>query len=316
MTTPDPRVQELRASPWTRRWLYACKPASWPKLLVPMFLGQSVGGAFEGTLSVPGVLVGGAYTMGTLVFLVLLNDWADLRIDCLKRARFGTECSPKALADGIVSPRVALAVGLSAGLLGLAVLWWAAAEQGRVQPFVAGALGLALLVAYSLPPLRLNYRGGGELLEAFGVGVLLPWINAQCQSAASFRFWIPYLVGTTSLALASAIASGLSDEETDREGGKRTIATMVGNQRARFLTEVATLNGYALWMMFALKPQTANRWGLLLAALCGVVLWSRVIGASQSAVKNAFPALNRYKRRLHLAVWLPTLLLGVSAWLG
>ena len=41
-----------------------------------------------------------------------------------------------------------------------------------------------VFVAYTLPPLRLNYRGGGELLEMLGVGLALPLYNVYLQAGA------------------------------------------------------------------------------------------------------------------------------------
>ena len=62
--------------PLPRRLLYALKPASWPKLLVPMVVGQALGVMSSGTWSWGGAAVGLAFTVAMLCYLVLLNDSA------------------------------------------------------------------------------------------------------------------------------------------------------------------------------------------------------------------------------------------------
>jgi 4-hydroxybenzoate polyprenyltransferase len=72
-----------------------------------------------------------------------------------------------------------------------------------------------------------------------GVGLVLPLWNllAHTQRVPTAAVWA--FGGMMLGALASAVASGLSDEASDREGGKRTFATALGNARARALTEAS-----------------------------------------------------------------------------
>ena len=73
------------------RWIYALKPASWPKLLVPTFFGQVLGAASVGEFNVPGVVWGLGFTLAGLGFIVLLNDWGDREVDTIKRNMFPDE---------------------------------------------------------------------------------------------------------------------------------------------------------------------------------------------------------------------------------
>ena len=161
---------------------------------------------------------------------------------------------------------------------------------------------MGLFVAYSLPPFELNYRGGGELLEMLGVGIALPLFNAYLQSG-SVSGW-PVLLGFSCLGLASAIASGLSDEESDRLGGKRTVTSTLGNAWARRLTEGAVLGGITVWLVTAaVRPEILPFWTLIIPLL--VVFWNflGMRAVSDRAVTNAFVAQRAYKRYLHSAVW-------------
>ncbi|MCZ7678519.1 MAG: DUF3060 domain-containing protein [Sandaracinaceae bacterium] len=142
-----------------------------------------------------------------------------------------------------------LAAGLLAGAGAAAVAF--AAEHVLDRPGLGGMGILALLVfvAYTLPPLRLNYRGGGEWLEMLGVAVVLPWIHAYLQSGALLARGLWLLPGFAAMGLASAVASGLADERSDRAGGKRTVVSRLGNEPARRLVEALTFAGASAWAL-------------------------------------------------------------------
>lgn len=305
MTAPDHRSAAAR-------WLYATKPASWPKLLVPALLGQSLGVAAAGAFDWRGLLVGFSFTVLGLLFIVLLNDWGDREVDAIKRRMFPDGCSPKTIPDGILSARQLLWAGLLTGALAAAAAWlggkWLAIEW-------LGWMGLAdmtLFVAYTLPPARLNYRGGGELLEMLGVGVALPWFNAYAQGGVLIHGALWILPGFAVLSLASAVASGLSDEESDRQGGKTTVVTRHGNALARRLVEACVVSGVVAWGLgMLLWIGAPPLWSLLPVLL--LVLWNyrRLRLASPGAVTSAFGALADYKRHLHRGIWQGATLLAI-----
>lgn len=281
-----------------QRWLYAAKPGSWPKLLVPALLGQALGVAAGGR-SWLALGLGAAFVVCDLLFIVFLNDWADRDVDRLKRELFPDGCSPKTIPDGILPAHHLLAGGVAAGLAALAVAGVAAFALGRPWLLPAAAGCLAIFAAYSLPPFRLNYRGGGELLEMVGVGVALPLLHQYLQAGTVGAPATALLPGWACLCLASGIASGLSDEESDRRGGKTTFASRLGNRVARRLTEGAMLVGIGVWLLAALHEPRAAIPGALVAG------WHarRVLATSDAAITNAFGAQKRYKHHLHLAIW-------------
>lgn len=314
-----------RALPQTQsaRWWFALKPASWPKLLVPAFFGQTLGAATGRTAwSWAAAATGLLFTLCLLAFIVLLNDWGDQRVDTIKRQMFPRGCSPKTIPDGVLPARQLLIVGLLAGLLGLLVsvlggLWLRLPFLGWL-----GAICLAVFVAYTLPPLKLNYRGGGELLEALGVGALLPGLNAQLQSRSLSldHAALGVLPGAVLLALSSALVSGLSDEESDRVGGKHTVTTWIGNGRTRRAAELCLGLGVIAWLVAAaLWPRVIVWWAVVPAVAVVVGHGRRVVRMSPRAVTNAFAAQGAYKLELHRALWRGHLLLGLllamAAWI-
>lgn len=295
------------------RWFYALKPASWPKLLVPMLLGQGIGIASgERRVALSGLAFGVLFTVLDVVFIVLLNDWFDRDVDALKRSMFPQSGSPKTIPDGILPPRHVLAAGIGAATLA-ALVSLGAGLTLHPGLFPAGISCLLIFAVYSAPPLHLNYRGGGELLEMLGVGVALPWLNAYALSERLIFAELGCLIGFSLLSLASAVASGLSDEESDRRGGKHTVVTQFGNRRARFLVEVLMLAGAAAWVSTALvSPRALPLWAAIPAAGVAIWGWLHVRHCSDAAVTNAFAAQGAYKRELHRAIWGAGLVLAIA----
>jgi 1,4-dihydroxy-2-naphthoate octaprenyltransferase/chlorophyll synthase len=300
------------------RWWYALKPASWPKVFVPALLGQAVGAVHAGRPSAAALAFGALWMVADVAFIVLLNDWGDRAVDALKRRMFPQAGSPKTIPDGILPAEALLAAGLGAGAVALLLAAGAGAALHRplLLPLAAGAL--SLFIAYTLPPLRLNYRGGGELMEMVGVGGVLPALHAYAQCGQ----WAPPLLvalapGLLALSLSSALASGLSDEESDRAGGKRTWASVFGNASARRGSEALVVLGALLWLAAPWLTRGGPPPAAVLPA-AGVVLafgfraWRR----SPAAVTNAFREQSVYKLELHRAIWWGSLTLSGALLLG
>ena len=298
------------------RWLYALKPASWPKLIVPALFGQLIAASSVGQLNVRAFGWGLGFTVFGLAFIVLSNDWADREVDAIKRNMFPDGCSPKTIPDGILGAHAVGAAGLACGFIAAIVAFSAESALGRRFAFPAGAACMFLFVAYTLPPIRLNYRGGGELLEALGVGFALPLYNAYLQVGETVpRVW-PWVAGYAVLSLGSGVASGLSDEQSDRAGGKRTFVSTFGNALARRLTESCVVAGALIWAAAALwRPDWVPVWAV--APAIAIVAWNFVAmrRMSDDAVTNAFGAQSRYKHFLHRAIWHSTTVAAVLLWL-
>ena len=175
---------------------------------------------------------------------------------------------------------------------------------------------MLVFVAYTLPPVRLNYRGGGELLEMLGVGAALPLYNLYLQAGTVPPGAWPWIAGFSALSLASGVASGLSDEQSDRAGGKRTFASTFGNASARRMTEICVLVGATIWIVAALtRPDWAPVWVVIPAV--AIVTWNfgSMRRVSAEAVTNAFEAQGAYKHFLHRAIWHSTTVAALLLWL-
>jgi 1,4-dihydroxy-2-naphthoate octaprenyltransferase/chlorophyll synthase len=267
-------------------------------------LGQAIGIAVEGRVDPFGLVAGLAFTLFHLAFVVLLNDWGDQEVDALKRRLFPESCSPKTIPDGVLEARSVLWAGLGAGAAALGTALAAQLALGRPGLLVGGAVCIALFVAYTFPPTRLNYRGGGEVLEMLGVAFALPWINAYIQSGEAVPAGLVVLPAYALLCLSSALASGLSDEASDRLGGKRTFATMFGGVAVRQATDGLVLGGMIVWALLPwLAPHYASIWMVLPALLVMGLDYRELRRVSAAPDVHTTHGIRVYKGHLHDCIW-------------
>lgn len=305
-----------------RRWIYALKPASWPKVLAPALLGHVLGYMAAETWSWEATAIGLAFAACATAYVVLVNDWFDADVDALKRAMFPHAGSPKTIPDAVLPAQSVLLAGCGAGAVALGVAMLAEARLPCPGGAAAAALGLGLLLLYSAPPLRLNDRGGGEVVEMIGVGLFVPWWSAYVQGGVVWSEWYTWaLPGLMSLAFASAVASGLSDEESDRRGGKVTLTTSFGNRSARAVVEYAALAGVLAWVLAGrLSGGAFPLFAAQAALLVSAWPWRRLLLESPRAATGCFEAQARYKSALHVMIWGTTMALGLALlalrWLG
>ena len=295
-----------------QRYGLALKINGWPKILVPSLLGQLLGSLVATRFTLRGAGLPLAFTLAGLVYILLLNDWGDEAVDRIKRRMFPHSSGPKTLPDGLLPRGQVLRGGILALLLALGCA--AALSSGGGRPwFLPGAgLGVLLFQAYSFAPCKLNYRGGGELLEMLGVGVLLPWLHAYGQAGVLWHPLYGYGGGFALLSLASALASGLSDEESDLVGGKRTFITLWGNDRVRKHIDHLLIFAGTAWLFVALERRESSPWWLMLAPLgCLWYFGWRLRQLSAEAVTRAFAAQSAYKKVLHHGIWVSTLVLAL-----
>lgn len=171
--------------------------------------------------------------------------------------------------DGLV--RAALLVNL-ADLVILAVLIGA---RGLVV-LLFGVAGIVLNVAYTAPPARLKQRGLGEL------DVLLVWgplmIAGTYYAAVGSLPWQVWVASIPYGLLCTAVLMGKHIDKLpwDSEAGVRTLPVILGERRARRLTEALMVGFYVIVVVCVLVG--ALPWPTL-AAFGALPLLSRALRA-------------------------------------
>jgi 1,4-dihydroxy-2-naphthoate octaprenyltransferase/chlorophyll synthase len=295
------------------RWWFALKPGSWPKLGVAALVGQAIGVAATGSVDLMGLLAGATFTLFVVGYTVLVNDWGDQEVDALKRRLFPEMGSAKTIPDRILEARSVAWAGAGAAAAAAGIAIAAQVFMGRPGLAWGGIICLAFVWAYTLPPLRLNYRGGGELLEMVGVGFALPWWNAYVQGGSTLPAGMVVLPSFALLCLASALASGLADEESDRLGGKRTFVTAFGGPAVRQAVEGLVLAAMVVWAALPrLAPRYATFWMVLPAVAIMALDYRELRKAALAPDIETYYGLANYKRRLHECIWRGAIALALT----
>ena len=193
-----------------RTWLQASRLPSQSYIALPLLLGQVVAARMQGRALDLGTLVG-VQLFGLLdqLFIVYANDWADQETDRRNRTPTLFSGGSRVLVEGRLPARaLGLAALVCAGAL-LALSVGLAVARGAPLLVPLAVAALALLWAYSYPPLRLSYRGGGELLQMVGVAGVLPLYGYVAQGGAlgSFPWALLALLLPTHLGCAIATAA-------------------------------------------------------------------------------------------------------------
>ncbi len=194
-------------------------------------------------------------------------DWdsgTDLRVRAEDRSPFSG--GKRVLVDGLLTrgETWGIAAGgyLVAMLAGLAVVRWRAGGVLWI-----GAVGMALAYFYHAPPLRLSYRGLGELAVAVAYGPLLCAGTYLVQRGS-----IPITIVLISLPLGLLIAAFLwinefPDFAADAMSGKRTLVVRLGRPAAAW-GFVAL--GASAGLLLAVLPLRGLPWEAWLGGIAAV----------------------------------------------
>jgi len=212
------------------------------------------GARFDPTRSLLGYLV----LFGAHLSVSYSNDRFDMAAD-----RYNT---PSAFSggSGVLTRRPDLAgtaLGIAILLIVLSIA--SAIAFSILNGFDPVFLGLVLAGnflgwSYTGPPLRLAYRGLGEVSTAVTVGMLVTLFgHYSLAGELSQSFWI-FVLPQTFYGMLFIITVQLPDADADALGGKRTFVTSVGRDRSIkalvVLASIASASIFALALFFSDLP--------------------------------------------------------------
>lgn len=293
-----------------KAWLKASRLPSQSYIFFPLLLGEMIAfcrlGQFDWGIFAFIHLFGVAIQL----YIVYANDYADFEVDALNVTYTIFSGGSRVLVDGNLS-RTALKHGawaMAGTTIGIAVVL--AIGFARVAAPLFVLLALFLLYAYSFPPIRLSYRGGGEFLQMIGVGVVLPLFSYYAQTGTLQHFPAEVFCLLLPTNLACAIATSLPDEPSDRQGQKRTVSVLLGNRNAKSL--ILGLNTLTVVQSGVLgimgQPEMSD---VALMALMALVLLVLICTFPQ-----ALPGTRRLSLFVFFSILLTILITGTLAWLA
>lgn len=213
-----------------RALIRATRPLAHANIAPPLFYGQALAYTETSAFSIKILVFCLVFGVLDHIFIVFANDFADRKADELNTTFNLFSGGSRVLPDGLLTPRIFLTIACGAATL-LVALTLPFARSHPLLPILATSAVL-LMLAYSYPPLALSYRGGGEWLQALGVGLVLPLVGFHAQEP-SLRA-IPWLAfaPTIVMGLSGNILTSLPDEPADRAASKRTWTVRRGVVRA------------------------------------------------------------------------------------
>ncbi len=211
-------------------------PKIWVASTVPMLLGASLAiNRSPGRFNLAGFLAALFAVYMIEIGKNAINEYVDFKsgVDSAVDAEHRTPFSggKKTIVDGLLTPietlMIAAATFMIAAATGLALVFF---HDSRLLIF--GLAGMGLAAAYSLPPLKLAYRGLGELTVGFVFGPLL--LNGMYFLLTGAVELLPVLL---SLPIGFLIADVLvinqfPDYEADKAGGKKNWVVRLGKKHA------------------------------------------------------------------------------------
>ena len=137
-----------------------------------------------------------------------------------------------------------LAIGLfaAAGAIGLLLVW---ITQSLLLLWI-GIAGVVVGVAYTAPPLKLVYRGLGEIAVALGFGPIM-LLGAYVVQTGELA-WEPFVLSLVPGILIALIlyVNEIPDRRSDAEAGKRTLPVRLAPDTVRTGYLVAALAAFAI----------------------------------------------------------------------
>jgi 1,4-dihydroxy-2-naphthoate octaprenyltransferase len=188
------------------------------------------------------------------------NDLADAHKGADTEARIGPL---RTVSAGLVTPsemRIAIGVAFGVAALGGIYLIWIA---GWVI-FVIGVVSIIAALGYTNGPIPYGYYGLGEVFVFIFFGlVATAGTRYVYDMSVPSEAWVGGVIMGL-LAMAILEANNIRDIDTDTQARKRTIAVIIGRQRARALF-AATLGAVPIIIVFSVMLG-------LLPAMCMITL--------------------------------------------
>ncbi|WP_375056799.1 NAD(P)H-dependent oxidoreductase [Zobellella sp. DQSA1] len=248
------RMERLRHK--TGAWLRSLRLQFYPMSWVAYAIGALAASPGSPVLGTSVFWVGYLCLFLLEVATVLINEVVDLPTDQRNPYFNAFTGGSRVLVDGSLSLREVKA-GIGVALLGLlASTIWLLSLSAAAPATIIVVLGVltVLAIGYTAPPLKLSYRGLGEVDVAVthSIGVLLcgyVFLGGVWSDPTPWLLSVPMLLGI----LPSITLAGIPDLQADALVSKRTLAVRLGFKNALrialffVLLSSATALAWQLW---------------------------------------------------------------------
>jgi len=233
-------------------WIQAARPLAHVNILIPLLLGHAAAWHVRAAFSLRWFVAALLWGVLDHLFVIFSNDVADREADTGVRTVLSGGSG--VIQEGKLSHRkVASAAQLFAGALLLYSCAMSLFGPAWVPLYALAALLLMWL--YSFPPVRLSFRGGGELLQGLGVGVGLPSLAYYLQTGEPLApLWV--IGPATVLGVSSNVLTAMPDTDIDVRANKRTWSVRHGVPHARRFASAGI--AFACFVVFLATPEVPS----------------------------------------------------------
>jgi 1,4-dihydroxy-2-naphthoate octaprenyltransferase len=288
-----------------KAWLKASRLPSQSYIFFPLLLGQAI--CYSQTTNFNAVIFILLHIYGLFIqlFIVYANDRADVETDQLNTTYNIFSGGSRTLVNGLITKQENTTAILIV-IVGNATVGFILTTLCQLDlslPLIAISLGL--LWMYSFSPVRLSYRGGGEILQMLGVGLVLPLFGFYGQAGTLAEFPMIFLAFILPCQLACAIATSLPDEPSDRISSKHTASVLLGIPKAKLMIIGLIAASLAFFLLVSPAPPNYTAFVLFLPLLC--------LAGMIALQKDSLPGSQRMNLFVTFAVAANVLLMAGSA---
>ena len=291
----EPSIERLAgggAAGTARRLFLATRPKFLMASVLPVVLGNLWGAQLVGGFDVQAFLT-------CLFAVVFLHSGANVLndvFDDISGADVGNDArihpytgGSRFIQNGVMSRSTMVVLGVSLIATGV-VLGAVLAVLNGLPVVYLGVAGAALGVAYSAPPLKLSYRGLGEVSVFIAFGVLpvtgAAWLQSGLGSWQALLLSLPVSFWIAAVLLVNEVP----DAKADAAAGKFTLPARLG--RPATLLLYRALQGLSALAALALAVAgILSVWAALVPALLG--LFGLVMASPLGDAPLTSPALRR-----------------------
>jgi len=213
-----------------KAWLQASRLPSQLYIILPLVLGQLLAFSSSGFsfFSYNAFFMSLVYSFSLQFFIVYANDLADYETDKMNQNSSPFSGGSRVLVDKLLKPKdlefalcLCLAMVISLG-------FFFSYYRSSLTLLFLSLAGPFFLWLYSFPPVKLSYRGGGEILQAVGLSCILPLLGFLLQKGQLDLYFFLFFFSCFFTQLACAMSTTIPDVTSDHFSHKKTFVLLLG----------------------------------------------------------------------------------------
>jgi len=300
-----------KVSDFLKLWLRAYRAPFLTASVAPVILGTSVAWYEVGKINFISGLLALLGTVFAHFGANIFNDYYDHLTGCDDNNPDFTPFSggSRTIQNGLLTARKAFWAGLLAFLLVVLIGLLLVVYTGHPVLIIFGIIGLAIGFLYTAIPVKLAYRGLGEIgiFIAFGPLIVIGASYVQTGTISFLAFLASVPAGL--MVMLILYANEILDEKADRSANKNTIIVKIANRNTALKIYRLILYVVPIWILISIIAGFFPYWSLII--LCLLPKYIRTIKLSKKQFKDAKELILLSANTIQLQ-FLMTIMLAVS----